>query len=103
MTRDSYLPAPVVDALFIVDLLAETVDDLAGSPLDLLRTLLLLDHLVKDGHNPVFKLAVVGVGNQEISNAVQPGCQRALRAPGCSDSPLLTQLRTVQMKLAEDG
>jgi hypothetical protein len=39
---------------------------------------LLVDHLVKYGHDPLLKLAVVVVGDDHIPDAVHPGLPQAL-------------------------
>lgn len=54
----------------------------------LLGTLLLLDHLVKDGHDPVLKRTVVRVGNQEVADTVET---------------LLAETGTVEVELAKNG
>lgn len=79
--EDGYvvLPGPVVDGALVVDLLAEAVDDLARGPVDGVLAvvalapagLLLLEHLVEDGDDPVLKGAIVGVGNDEVPDAVE--------------------------------
>ena len=72
--RDVVLPCPVVDRSLIVDLLAQAVDDLARGPVQrlvsLLASLLLLEHLVENGHDPVLEGAVVAVGDHEVADAV---------------------------------
>ncbi len=75
---DVVLIAPVVDAPLVVDLLAQTVDDLAGGPVDgllgVLGGLLLLEHGGEDGHDPVLKEAVVVIRDDEVADAVQALC-----------------------------
>lgn len=80
-TEDGYvvLPGPVVDGPLVVDLLAEAVDDLARGPVyGVLAVvtlapahLLLVEHLVEDGDDPILKGAVVGVGNDEVPDAIE--------------------------------
>lgn len=86
---DVILIGPVVDRTLVVDLLAEAMDDLGGRPVDLLigtlAGLLLLQHFVEDGHDPVLKGAVVGVGDDQVTDAVEAlaaevGTGRAERA-----------------------
>lgn len=67
----AYLVTPVVYALLVIDFLAKTVDDCAWRPLDLLWPLLLLDHLVENGHDPVFECAVVRVGHEQVTDTIQ--------------------------------
>ena len=66
---------PVVHGPLVVDFFAQPVDDLGGCPVDLvvgaLASLLLLQHLVKDGNNPVLKGAIVVIRNHEISYSVE--------------------------------
>ncbi|KUI62102.1 hypothetical protein VP1G_11379 [Cytospora mali] len=50
-----------------IDLLPFRIEVLPGH----LAGLLLLEHLVHDRDNPVFKSAVVGVGHNQVTNAVQ--------------------------------
>jgi len=54
----------------MIDLMAQAFDDLGGRPLGIGRVLLEL-HLVEDGQDPVFELAVVLVGHDEVTNAVE--------------------------------
>lgn len=72
---DVVLVRPVIDGALIVDLLTQTVDDFRRGPVDLvlsaLAGLLLLKHLVEDGHHPILKGAVVGVRHNEVADPVQ--------------------------------
>ena len=52
---------------------------LGGRPVDLTLAFLLLQHLVEYGHDPVLKQAVVAVGHQHVTDAVQ-ATQAQLRA-----------------------
>lgn len=69
--------SPVEDRALVVDLLSEAVDDLARTPPDAFAVaarrcaLLFVHHLIEDGHDPVFKLAVVVVRDEEVADAVQ--------------------------------
>ena len=62
---------PVVYRFLIIDLFAKPVDKCARGP-NLTRLVLLLEHLVEDGHEPVLELAVVVVWHNEVSDAVHP-------------------------------
>lgn len=52
---------------FPIDLLAVDVEVLASG----LAGLLLFEHLVEDGHYPVLKLTIVGIGDDEVAYAVE--------------------------------
>lgn len=69
------LVGPVIYRSLVVDLFAQSVNDLGGRPVDLLFSalarLLLLEHLVQNGNYPVLKGTVVGVGNDEVSYSVE--------------------------------
>ena len=71
---DVVLVGPVADRGRVVDLFAETMDDLAGCPVPRLAgrlaRFLLLEELVEDGNQPVFEGAVVAVGHVEIADAI---------------------------------
>ena len=75
--EDGYvvLVGPVVDGALVVDLLAEAADDAGRGPDELVlgpaAGLLLLEHGVEDGHDPVLKGAVVLVGHDEVADAVE--------------------------------
>ena len=57
----------------------------------LARGFLLGEHLVKDGHDPVFEFAIVVVGDKEVADAID-----ALVAEGCSATVVsLTSLTEV--------
>ena len=78
--RNVVLGAPVVHRLLVVDPLSQELDHLGRGPdhslcvrrgLHTHLLLLLLQHVIKNGHHPVFKVAVIVVGNDEISCAIQ--------------------------------
>lgn len=73
--RDVVLPRPVVHRPLVVDLLAQPVNHLARRPAELgvgpARRLLLGEHRVEDRHHPVLEGAVVGVGHDEVADAVE--------------------------------
>ncbi|GBE61055.1 actin II [Babesia ovata] len=68
---DLVLVAPVAERRFVVDLLAEVVDEHGRSPVDALL-LLLAVHLVQPGLNPVLERAVVVVRDEKVADTVQP-------------------------------
>ena len=72
---DVVLVRPVVDGPLVVDLLAQAVDDLGRGPLHrllvVLGRLLLLEHLVQDGDDPVLEGAVVGIGHDQVADPVE--------------------------------
>ena len=76
---------PVVYRFLIIDLFAKPVDKCARGP-NLTRLVLLLEHLVEDGHEPVLELAVVIVGHNQVPDAVHAA------AP---------QVRTVHVEVSE--
>lgn len=69
------LVGPVIDGALVIDFLAETVDNFGRRPVDLvlgsLAGFLLLEHFVENRDNPVFESAVVGVGDDQVADAVQ--------------------------------
>lgn len=78
---DIILPRPVIHRPLVVDLPPQPVNDLARRPAKLgvrpPRRLLLGEHRVEDRHHPVLEGAVVGVGHDEIADAVEAlGAQR---------------------------
>lgn len=101
----TYLVTPIVNTILIINLLAQSTDDRAGTPLDTLF-FLLLDHLVQNGHNPVFKCTVIRVGNEQISYPVQPVNSSLALPPKYIyiyiNLPLLPQSRPIQMKVSQD-
>ena len=76
--RDGVLVGPVVDGGPVVDLLAEAGDHGAGRPdkrlLVALGGFLLLEHLVEDGNDPVFKGAVVVVRDNQVPDSIHALC-----------------------------
>jgi hypothetical protein len=68
---------PVVNRPHVVNLFPQSVNDLGRRPVNpllliqRLALLLLVEHLVQDRNHPVLKLAVVGVGNHEVADAVE--------------------------------
>lgn len=79
--RDVILPRPVIHRPLVIDLLAQPMNHLARRPAKLgvgpARRLLLGKHRVEDGHDPVLEGAVVGVGHDEVADAVEAlGAQR---------------------------
>lgn len=71
---DIVLGRPIADGRLVIDLPAQPADDLARRPAHGVRRvssiLLLVQHGVQDGHDPVFEEAVVGVGHDEVADAV---------------------------------
>lgn len=72
---------PVVYRFLVVDLLAQSADEGARGP-HLPALLLLREHRVEDGGQPVLELAVVVVGHDEVAYAVHapPAEVRAVHA-----------------------
>ena len=68
--RDVILPAPIVDAIFIIDLLSHTGDDLLRRE-NLTFLLLLLVHLLHHRLKPFLQKLIVLVWNYEVSNSVK--------------------------------
>jgi len=64
------LPAPVVDAIFIIDLLTDFGDDFLGCENGALR-LLLIVHLLDQGLEPRLEVLVVDVGHDQVANSVE--------------------------------
>lgn len=80
--RDVVPSSPVQNRVLVVDFAAETFNDLAGGPMQLvlliaslqgllLGGLLFLQHLIQDGDQPIFKCTVVAVRDDEVADAVQ--------------------------------
>lgn len=69
MTGCMYLPAPVVDRVFIVDLFTHVLDQL-GRRANFVLRLLFFQHLVKNGLDPLLKQSVVLVGDEKIADSV---------------------------------
>lgn len=67
---DIVLPAPVVDAVLIVNLLTDAGDNLRGCENGAL-ILLLLMHLFDKRQEPLLKQSVVLVGDDEVADTVQ--------------------------------
>lgn len=67
--RDVVLCTPVVHGLLVVNALTHELDHLGRSP-DVVLLLLLLQHVVQDGHHPVLEIAVVVVRDKQVSRAV---------------------------------
>lgn len=63
------LVRPVVDGVLVVDGLAKTIDDTAGSPARALAHLL-VSHLLQHRHHEVLELAIVIVGDEQVAQAV---------------------------------
>lgn len=67
---ETHLPGPVVHATLVVDFFTESCDDLARTPSLFQIVSLFLSHALQDRHDPIFKLAIVVIGNDQVSNAV---------------------------------
>ena len=80
--RNIVLPAPVINAVFVVDLLSDALDDLRGGE-DGALFLLLFEHLLNQGEEPSLQECVVLVGHDKVTNAIKA---------------LITQLCTLQLK-----
>jgi hypothetical protein len=59
--EETHLVAPVVHAFLVIDLLAETIDDLARRPSLAIWPILLRHQRIQDGYHPIFKRAVIRV------------------------------------------
>nr|POE65042.1 hypothetical protein CFP56_34710 [Quercus suber] len=72
--RDVVPVRPVIHGGLVVDLLAQAGDDFARGPVQglllVLGRLLLLQHPVQDGDDPILERAIVAVGNDEVADAV---------------------------------
>mmetsp|Transcript_8716 Transcript_8716/g.15293 ORF Transcript_8716/g.15293 Transcript_8716/m.15293 type:complete len:282 (-) Transcript_8716:641-1486(-) len=68
--RDVILVRPIVHRAGIVDFLTEPMDHRAWRP-NLAFVALLIHHLIENGVHPVFKLAVVAVGDKKVPNTVE--------------------------------
>mmetsp|Transcript_37464 Transcript_37464/g.83373 ORF Transcript_37464/g.83373 Transcript_37464/m.83373 type:complete len:278 (-) Transcript_37464:453-1286(-) len=67
---DVVLPGPVRNAVLAAHLAAQAVDHLGGCPVDAVL-LLLPVHVLQNGHDPLLKPAVVGVGDHHVADAVE--------------------------------
>ena len=69
MDRDVIFPAPIVNALLVVDLFAHSVDDHARRP-DGALLFLLFVHLLNDGDHERFQFAIIHIRDNQVSNSV---------------------------------
>ncbi|KAG5458967.1 MAG: hypothetical protein BJ554DRAFT_719, partial [Olpidium bornovanus] len=86
--KESHLVRPVINRLLVSNFLSQAPDDLRRRPQRLLRAVLLGEHAIQDGHDPVFEPAVVVVGDEQVAYAVQS---------------LAPELRSWQLKVAKVG
>jgi hypothetical protein len=70
MHRDVILPAPIVNALLIVDLFSHSVDNHARRPDGTLLSLLFM-HFLNDGDHERLQLAIIHVWNNQVSDSIE--------------------------------
>ena len=70
MDRDVIFPAPIINALLVVDFFAHSVDDHARRPDGTLLSLLFV-HLLNYGDHERLEFAIIHVWNNKVSDSIE--------------------------------
>jgi hypothetical protein len=70
MHRDVILPAPIINALLVVDFFAHSVDDHARRPDGSLLSLLFV-HFLNDWDHERLQLAIIHIWNNQVSYSIE--------------------------------